>query len=181
MSRFGIALGALLSLVAAAQDEMEDNPEFKAWSKQKPGAWVKWSAETQTGAMKLSTDLTWTLKELTDQKAVIEELTILNVGEDRRQHTGSRTVASKIKKGTTSDGATIEVLKEGDEKITLKGRELTCHWVEMKLTGRQGGTMKVWKTDEIVGGAAKIVIKHDEAAKMTLTMTVVDWKAGGQP
>jgi hypothetical protein len=46
----------------------------------------------------------------------------------------------------------------------------------MKLLGRTGGAVKVWKTDEVVGGAAKTLVKHDDAAKMTMTMTAVDWK-----
>ena len=178
MYRIGTVLVASLLLAAAAQDEMEDNPEFKAWSKEKPGAWVKWTVETQTGAMKMTTELTWTLKELSKEKAVIEEKTVLTADGVRNENVGTRALLPKNKKGTTSDGTKVEVLKEGDEKIALKGRDVKCHWVEMKLTGRQGGTMKVWKTDEVVGGTGRIVIKHDEAAKMTLSMTAVDWKPG---
>lgn len=176
MYRLGIALGALLVSSAAAQDEMEDNAEYKAWAKQKPGAWVKWSVETQTGAMKMSYDVTWTLKELTADKAVVEEKTVLGNGGKAPEHTNARTIPAKVKKGTNSEGARVELVKEGDEEVEVKGRPVKCRWVEMKLQGRTGGSLKVWKTDEIVGGAAKTAVKHDDAAKMTMTMTAVDWK-----
>jgi len=178
MYRFGLAM-ILLSLVQApAQDEMEDNFEYKAWSKQKAGAWVKWSSETNTGAMKMTSDVTWKLKELTAEKAVVEETTSVNLGgKAPTEHTSLRTVAAKVRKGTTSDGAKVESSKEGDEEITAKGRAIKCHWVELKLAGQARGTMKIWRTDEIVGGAARISMKHDDAAKMTMTMIVTDWKS----
>jgi hypothetical protein len=175
MTRVGIALTSVLVLCASAQDEMEPNPEYRAWAKQKPGAWVKWTVQT-AGAMKLSSELTVTLKELSADKAVLVEETVLKVGGEPKPHTGSRVLSAKIRKGTTADGDKFVVQKEGDEVITLKNREIQCHWVELKLTERQGRTIKIWRTDEVVGGVAKMVTKHDEAAKMTLTMTVVDWK-----
>lgn len=177
MYRIGIAVICFTLAQALAQDEMEDNHEYKAWAKQKPGAWVKWSVETNTGAMKMTSDVTWKLKELTAEKAVVEETTSVNLGgKTPTDHTSLRTVPAKVKKGTTSDGAKVELGKEGDEEVTVKGQAIKCHWVEMKLAGRAGGAMKVWRTDEIVGGAARISMKHDDAAKMTMTMTVTDWK-----
>ena len=183
MSRLAIALTTLLLVPAAAQDEMEDNAEYKSWAKQKPKAWVKWAVETHTGALKMTSEVTWTLKELAADKAVIEEKTVMNVAgaEKPAEYTSSRSIPARVKKGTTSDGGKVEILKEGDEELEIKDRKIKCHWVEMKLQGRAGGTMKVWKTDEIIGGAAKTSIKHDDAAKMTMTMTVVEWKTADNP
>jgi hypothetical protein len=179
MSQLAAALSVFLLVSAQAPDEMEDNAEFKAWAKQKPGAWVKWAVETRTGSLKMTSEVTWTLKELAADKAVIEEKTVMSVGNGGKpaEHTSSRTLPAKVKKGTMSDGGKVELVKEGDEEIEIKNRTIKCHWIELKLQGRSGGAMKIWKTDEIVGGAAKTSIKHDDAAKMTMTMTVVDWKA----
>ena len=176
MYRFVLAISCLSLVQAPAQDEMEDNFEYKAWAKVKPGSWVKWSSETNTGAMKMTSDITWRLKELAADKAVVEETTSVNLGGKMpTEHTSLRTVPAKIKKGTTADGAKVEPSKFGDEELTIKGRAIKCHWEELKLTGQARGTMKIWRTDEIVGGAARISIKHDDAAKMTMTMTVTDW------
>lgn len=168
-----LALAAALVLAAAGQDEMVDNPEYASWARQKPGAWVRWKVETHTGAMKVETELTWTLQKLTPQEAVIEEKTVLN-GE-KTGHTSSRTLTPKIRKGTLSDGTRVEVPKEGEEEIQVKGRALKCKWVEQKFSGR-AGSIRTYASDDIVGGVAKMVIKHDVAGKLTMTMTVTDWK-----
>lgn len=175
MFRCGILLAAVLAFSPAPQEETEANPEYAAWSKQKPGAWVKWSVET-SGAMKLTSELTSKLKELTAEKAVLEEKTTLSTGGE--PHVALRNVPAKIRKGTTTDGDKYTVQKEGEETLTIKGREVKCTWVELKLTDRPDRSIKVWRTPEIVGGIARTVARHDKAGKMTVTQTVVDWKTG---
>ena len=173
MNKLPLLLAAAL-LGAGGQDEMVDNPEYASWARQKPKAWVRWKVETHTGAMRVETDLTWTLQKLTADQAIIEEKTVLN-GE-KTEHTTSRTLAPKIRKGTMSDGTKVDVINQGEEEITIKGRPIKCKWIEMKFTGR-AGSIKSWTTDEVVGGAAKMLIKHDVAGKLTMTMTVTDWKS----
>lgn len=175
MFRLWVAISAAAWAAAPAQDALEDNREYKAWAIQKPGAWVQWKVETQTGAMKVQTELTTTLRRKTAEKAVLEDKTVVTIGDGTRDHTGIREIASKLKKGTTGEGDKCEIAREGDEEIEIKGRKIACHWIEMKLTDRPGASIKAWFTDDIVGGCARKVIKHDEAGKMGLTMTVVDW------
>jgi hypothetical protein len=161
---------------AAAQDEKVDNPEYKAWSKLKPGAWVKMNLESNLGAMKMQSELVAKLKELTATEAVLEQATTMNLGGTKQEQIATRAVSAKISKGTMSDGAKVEETGRGEEELEIKGAKMKCEWVEMKLTGKAGGTIKVWRNDQIVGGIAKTVVKHDEAAKMSMTMTAVDWK-----
>ena len=179
MRRLAPALAAVFLLAAAPpQDEMIDNPEFQAWSKQKPGAWVKWKMETTMGTMKMASDVHQALKEATAEKVVIDEKTTMDVAGQKQEQSTTRTLPAKIRKGTVSDGAKVEVVKEGDEELTIKGEKLSCHWIEMKLTGKPSGTMKVWRSAKVIGGAVKLEMRHEDAAKMTMTMVVVDWKAG---
>jgi hypothetical protein len=175
MLRIWIACAAAAGLAVPAQDELEENREYKAWAAEKPGAWVKWKVETQTGAMKVQTELTATLVKVTGEHAVLEEKTKVSIGDDAREHTKSREIPAKLRKGTTGEGDKFEIVKEGNEEIEIKGRALACHWIEMKLTDRRGASVKAWLAAEVVGGCARQVIKHDEAGKMGLTMTVVDW------
>jgi hypothetical protein len=175
MIRTGTAL-CLLLVSASAQEETGDNSEYTAWAKEKPGAWVKWAVETHTGAMKISADVTWTLRDLAPDKAVIDEKTVLKVAGQSREHAATRVHFAKIPKGTNSDGVKVKAVKEGDEEIAIQGRMVKCRWVEMEFAGQRGGSVKIWKTDEIVGGAARRETRHDEAGKLTLTMTAVDWK-----
>ena len=167
-----------LVLGAFVQDEMVDNPDYQSWAKQKVGAWVKYTRETNMGAMKMTHETTRTLKELTPEKAVIEEKTTMNMNGEPKETVLTIPQPAKIKKGTTTDGAKMEIVKEGDEELEVKGKKLKCHWVEMKLTGKNASTMKVWRSDEVIGGAVKVEFRADEASKMTMTMKIVDWKAG---
>jgi hypothetical protein len=176
MSRFALALMAAAFSLAASQDEMIDNPEYQGWKGQKVGAWVKFKTEMDAGGMKMDNTTTTKLKELTAEKAVLDQAIEMDMGGTKRTMNMPRTVPAKVKKGTDSEGAKVEIVAEGDEELEIKGTKYKCHWVEMKFESKQGsGTMKVWRTDKIIGGAAKMTMKSD---KMNMTMTATDWKAG---
>jgi hypothetical protein len=178
MKKLSFAFIATILAGAGPQDEMVENPDYKGWVGQKPGAWVKFTTVMEAGTMKIESATTTTLKEITAEKVVLEQATELDQRGEKKTVSGpARDVAAKIKKGTDSDGGKIEVIAEGDEELEIKGAKVKCHWVEMKMVAKRGGegTMKIWRSDKIVGGAAKMTMK---TAKMTMTMNVVDWKAG---
>jgi hypothetical protein len=170
---------AALSL-AAVQDEMIENQEFKAWSSQKAGAWVKFKMKNDMGEMKMEGETTTKLKEISDTKAVLEQTTTFEMMGQKQTNTTTRTAEAKIKKGTDSEGSKVEQLGEGDEEIEIKGKKYKCHWVQNKMTHPKRGTavIKTWRTDEIVGGAAKIEMSSEAPMKMTGSLVVIDWKAG---
>jgi len=176
MARFAVmAVVAALSL-AAVQDEMVENPEYKGWVGQKAGAWVKFKNEMDAGGMKMESTTTTKLKEITAEKAVIDQATEMDMGGQKRTMNMPRTIPAKVKKGTDSEGAKFEKIAEGDEEIEIKDTKYKCHWVEMKVEAKGGQmTMKVWRNDKIIGGAAKITMKSD---KMNMTLTALEWKAG---
>lgn len=175
MAKFALVAMSMLSL-AAMQDEMIDNPEYAGWAGQKVGAWVKFKTEMDAGGMKMEHSNTTKLKELTAEKAVLDQAIEMDMGGQKRTMNMPRTAPAKIKKGTDSEGFKSEQIAEGDEELEVKGTKIKCHWVEMKVDSKQGpATIKVWRTDKVIGGAAKMTIKSD---KMSMTMTAVDWKAG---
>jgi len=176
MFRFASLLAAAALLGAARQDEMVDNSEYKAWAKLKPGAWVKWNLETNMGAMKMQQVMTLKLKEVTAERVVLDQVITIDMGGKPQDQVTPRAIPAKIAKGTNSEGAKVEEIAKGEEELEVKGVKYKCPWVEMKITGKQGGTIRTWRNDQVIGGALKTVIKHDEAAKMTMTMTVTDWK-----
>ena len=178
MGRLALGLVAAVFSLAAGQDEMIDNPEYTGWAGQKAGAWVKYKTDMDAGGMKMESTTTSKLKEISAEKAVIEQSTEMDMGGQKRtMNMPARNVPAKVKKGTDSEGSKVEIIAEGDEEIEVKGTKYKCHWVEMKMETKQGGTvnMKVWRTDKIIGGAAKMTMKND---KMNMTLTVLDWKAG---
>lgn len=179
MGKFAIGLMAAVFSLAAVQDEMMENPEFKGWSGQKVGAWVKFKMTNDMGAMKMEGEVTTTLKELTTEKAVIDQRTVIDMMGKKHETPTTRTVPAKVKKGTDSEGAKIEIIEEGDEELTIKEKKYKCHWVKMKATNKgQVMNMKVWRCDQIVGGAAKFEMTSEGEMKMSIVMNVADWKAG---
>ena len=176
MAKIALFVAAALSL-AAVQEEMVDNPEYQGWKGQKVGAWVKYKSEMDGGGMKMESVTTTKVKEITAEKVVLDMSTEMDMGGQKRtMNLPGRTAPAKVKKGTDSEGSKVEITAEGDEEVEVKGTKYKCHWVEMKVTTKEGvATLKHWRTDKIIGGAAKMTMKSD---KMTMTMTVLDWKAG---
>lgn len=178
MKTLPLALIAAILAGAGPQDELVENPEYKGWAGHKAGAWVKFKTEVDSAGTKIESTTTMKLKELTTEKAVLEATTEMDMkGEKRTVNLPARTVPAKVKKGTDSEGGKIEIVAEGDEEIEVKGAKYKCHWVETKMEAKRGGagTTKTWLSDKIVGGTAKVTMKTD---KVTMTMNVVDWKAG---
>jgi len=177
MSKFTLAVAAAALSLAAVQDEMVENPEYKGWAGQKVGAWVKWKTEMDGGGMKMESTTTTKVKEITTEKVVLGMVTEMDMGGTKRSMPmPDRIAPAKVKKGTDSEGSKCEVTAEGDEEVEVKGEKYKCHWIEMKVTSKQGvSTIKHWRTDKLIGGVAKMTIKSE---KMTMTMTTVDWKAG---
>jgi len=179
MTKLALALVAAALSVAAVQDEMIENPEYKGWKGQKAGAWVKYNVDTDAGTMKMASTMTFKLKEMTAEKAVIDSVTVMEMGGKKVETPSTRPVPARVKKGTNSEGAKYEKTGEGDEEIEVKGEKLACHWAEMKVEAKTGpSTIKIWTNDKIVGGAAKLIMSFEKPQKMTMTMTAVDWKAG---
>lgn len=179
MSRIAIAwLTAFFSL-AAAQDEMIENPEYKGWASQKVGAWVKQKLSNDMGTMKVEGDMTTTLKELTPEKAVLEVKTVVDVMGQKNESSMTRTAPVKIRKGTDGHGGKVETIAEGDEELTIKDKKYKCHWIQMKITSKQGTMMaKNWRSDQIPGGSVKLEINSEGPPKTTMTLNVTEWKAG---
>ncbi|HZL72131.1 MAG TPA: hypothetical protein VFC86_06710 [Planctomycetota bacterium] len=179
MAKLAMGLAAAVFSLAAVQDEMIDNPEYQGWKSQKVGAWVKYKMTNDMGTMKMEGEVTSKLKELTAEKAVIDQLTIIEMMGKKHETPMTRPVPAKVKKGTDSEGAKVEILEEGDEELTIKEKKYKCHWVKMKTTNKgQVMNMKVWRNDQIVGGAARFEMTSEGDMKMTITMNVLDWKAG---
>src|SRR5688572_13253780 len=119
MSRFALALMAAAFSLAASQDEMIDNPEYLGWKGQKVGAWVKFKTEMDAGGMKMDNTTTTKLKELTAEKAVLDQAIEMDMGGTKRTMNMPRTAPAKVKKGTDSEGAKIEIVAEGDEELEI--------------------------------------------------------------
>src|SRR5262245_54151267 len=139
---------AVLALLAGGLRDDVDNPQYKAWSKFKPGALVKFKMTTEVAGTKTESEMTTKLVELNAEKAVVETAMVFG----GNPLPGSKMeIPAKVKKveGQAQAG---EKPKEGEEEIELAGKKLKTKWIESNIDA--GGTKtvtKVWTSDDVPG------------------------------
>jgi hypothetical protein len=161
-------IGTVDKAARAAEDEMVPNPPYKHWSAFKVGTTV-----TQKERIKFAEgseehdfyaggvhekDIVYTLIEVTPAKAVVQVVfTEYGAGSITELAPSKITFPAMIKKAhSKSSKQDIEVFKEGDEEVTLLGKPVRAHWIE--ITDKEGDEVfynKKWESDEIPGGTVK--------------------------
>jgi hypothetical protein len=159
---------AAVALLAGGVREDMDNPQYKAWSKCKPGAFVKFKMTTEVAGTKTESEMTTKLVELSAEKAVVETAMVFggNALPGAKQE-----IPAKIKK--VEGQANVEKPKEGEEEIEVAGKKVKAKWVESTIDA--GGTKtvsKVWMSDEVPGGTVKVETKGPAST----SMVAVEWK-----
>lgn len=186
-------LGAMESIVRAMDEEMVTNPPYKHWSAFKVGTTV-----TQKERVRFSKDsdeadyypggvhekdATYTLLEVTPEKAVVL-LTIVDYGHGSTTELApsKMTYPAKVKKEHVSTSKEeIETFKEGDEDVSVLGKTIRCHWVEIiDQDGAETYLHKVWDSDEVPGGIVKEIRsqKKGNAVISESEHTVVSYQKG---
>jgi hypothetical protein len=131
-------------LLSATQDI--ENPDYARWAKFKVGSWIKMKSEIENGGnkMALPMETTYTLLEIDDKQAVVEELTLNTLqpkDSPKQEKARKRTYQASIRK---KDAAQTE----GDEEIEIAGKKLACHWTEVKGAA---GAIKTWVHPDVPG------------------------------
>lgn len=175
-------LAGVLALTGVARAAEEGNPEYKMWSKYKPGTMVKTKSVTSGGA-ETQIETTTTLKEVTAEKLVLTSQTSMSVmGQKFEQPASDRDVPAKTP--TTPTPETPEGVRAGDvksetgeETIEVAGKQVKAKWTQ--TTTKQGDTTttaKVWQSDEIPGGLAKMESRMEGGdTPTTVTLTVTEF------
>jgi len=145
---------AALLLLSPAQEA--SNPDYSRWASCKVGSWVKMKTEIETGGNKMAvpTETTFTLIELDEKKAVVEEVTLnLLIDKDspRQEKSRKRTFRADGKKKA-------DIGKEGDEELEIAGKKLACHWTETTppAVGTAAPTQKIWTAAEVPGRIVRL-------------------------
>lgn len=155
----------LAALLCTATQEVE-NPEYKHWASFKVGSFVKLKSEIENEGrkMELPLEITFTLIELDDKKAVIEEVTVntMQPKDSPKQE--------KAKKKTVRATRKAEDVKEGDEEVEVAGKKLACHWTEIK---GPGGVFKMWTNPEVPG---PVKMEVGMVSKSIQRLTASSWE-----
>ena len=130
-----------------------DNPDYQRWAPFKVGSWTKMKSEIDNNGnkMALPTELTTTLIEVDEHKAVVEEAlvnTMLPKDSPKQEKPKRRTYQAKTKKAETIE-------EEGDEELEVGGKKLACHWVK---STPPGGSKKAWLSSEVPGKVVRLEI-----------------------
>jgi hypothetical protein len=133
-----------------------ENPFKKA----KVGDWVSYTMATVASGQKNSSNMKQTVKAK-DEK----EVTLLVENEMNGQKFGQEVKIPLDKPYDPSTAmaanmkAKVEKLGEGDENVTVGGKQYACHWIQMKVVmgANMTSTSKVWTCPDVpLGGMVKM-------------------------
>ena len=183
------AIAVLCSICLAetsfAQDELVANPQYVSWSNHQPGTAVSMKMVTNMAGQTMNMDITQTLKEVSDEKAVVEVKTSMDMmGQKQDMPPQSVNIAAKVTKAEADkanlpQGADGEAKEIGNETVTVAGKDYDCKVTE--FAGEQQGMKtkgKVWRCDQVPGGVVKVdmTMEGAQAGDMKMELVSVDTK-----
>jgi len=162
--------------------EMEENPVYKQWAKFKVGTMVKYKQESDMAGTKTEGEMTYTLVELTPEKAVVEMgMTTLMLGNKVEQPKAKMEHLAKLPKVDPKMAQEAKIpgakVKESNEEIEVMGKKYKCHVLESTVDAGNGPMVtKVYSNDEIPGSLVKSITTIEKPMKTTTTITLVEKK-----
>lgn len=167
------------SIIAAAEVE---NPTYASWSKYKVGTTVVHRAVTGEGRGAIETKTTSTLIELTDAKAVVEQVVVSDAtgskvesAPQRFTHRQTFPLLPGVKKEDI--GKPSGAIDRGEEALDVAGKSYKSRWYDTKGQTEAGPSItRTWLSDDVPGRLVKAVTKVPAAKKVT-TMELVEIKS----
>lgn len=155
-----------------------ENPQYKQWAGYKPGTWVTVKTVADLNGQKTETDVTTTLKSVSDEKLVVAiKTTMYIMGEKIEQPATETTYKAMIPEMKTPELTTEKPKVEtGKEELTVMKKKLEC--VKTKTTSKFAGGELVttaWTSKEIPGELVKSVSKMS-AGTTTMSVTAYEVK-----
>jgi hypothetical protein len=172
----------LTTFASVAAAEKVDNPLYKSWANYKIGTYIVMKSTGEAGGYPFEQTVTRTLKEVTDEKVVIEMTGVNKVmGMNVDMPATSEEIEAKVPKGQVDEKHIREHVdeehdikyKEREETIEIKGKKIKTHYYESKGDGSDAFMVKYWESEEIPGRMVKTVTENSE---MKTTMEIVDMK-----
>ncbi len=165
---------SLLLLAAAAllAQEPKDNPQYEYWKDCKLGSWVKTRLEVDQAGQKMEMTVTYTLVELTAEKAVVEQKGVMKAAGQERPINRKEDVPAKKEKLAPYE-------KKGEEEIEAGGKKLKCQVIliaEQSADGNAKVKTRMWVSKEVPGGMAKGDFTPEGAEKPAGTIVALEWE-----
>jgi hypothetical protein len=153
--------------------ELIDNPQYKAWANYKIGTRLFLRQAITEQGKQTRSEITQELIEITPEKVVIEIGKVADLG----KHEGKprKEIPAKIEKGRENlpHDFTGTSTAAGQESPAIAGRRRNCTIYEFAGENERGKfTGKLWATDEIPGGIAKVEMKREGGEELTISLQV---------
>jgi hypothetical protein len=164
----------VLLLLALLQDPLQD--PASGWKNFRPGSWVRLKTTTAIdGGKPMPGETRITLVELGKEKLVLEtETTVLRETRKERKEIALKADPKKPK-------PRVKEIKRGEEELEIGGKKLKCRFVENEIESDEGGatarsTVRMWMSDEIPGGLAKLEASVVQPSASSMTFEAVAYE-----
>ena len=175
----------LAPAVYGGEKETHENPIYKHWAQFKPGTFVVLEQINETGDEKSVTITTYTLKEVTARKAVVEMKQVAKMGDETFEnepqieehpatYTVEKTEAPPEHQQQELPGYKME---KGEEKLEVAGQKVATEWLRTEF--KQGPMMmvtKTWTSDKFPGQVVKTVMESTGEYPTKTTTRVVKFE-----
>lgn len=164
---------AALSFAGFAGDE---NPYKNA----KVGDWVEYKSTSEATGFKMDSKMKQTVKEKSDKEITISIEMDMGGNKNTQEQKIDLTKEYNPAANSAQPGAKapkVEKLGEGDEAITVGGKEYKTHWVESKSSVAMGpttleSTVKVWSSKDVpLSGLVKMTTNVSTGVKTSMELT----------
>lgn len=153
---------------------------YANWAQFKPGTFVTYKTNSEMSGMKTQSDLTYKLKDVTQEKVVLEVKTVTEVMGNKIESPASTMEIPKAGQasvaipGVPAGNAQAETKKE---TLKVKDTDIEANVVTSEVeNGGNKTKATVWVSNTFPGLTLKSVVKIAGAASTTTEMTVVDFK-----
>ena len=143
------------------------------WKNFKPGSWVKHKMLMDAGGQQVESELTTTLIEVTPEKVVIENKSVMNMAGRKFENPANKTeVLAKMEKKDLKEPK----ISEKEEELTIEGKTYKCKAMEWEQA-TPGQTMKGkgWMSTDVPGGMVKSEMSSPQLPK-PMQLTIVSYE-----
>jgi hypothetical protein len=164
-----------------AQAPTVEAPIYKSWARHKVGTTITIRETTDTGGPKIVSSTTSKLVKLLPDRLIIEQVVTTNASGEEQTYDPvefdiKRTFPGNPAPRKKADPKPGAEPTEGEETITILGREYKARWSDTKGNTEAGPSYtRTWISDEFPGMVVKAVTRVPKVNKVT-NVEVIEFK-----
>lgn len=177
MALMFISVCCLMFVTTSVCAEQIENPQYKEWAKYKPGTSTTMATTSDAGGQTSSMETKTTLKEVTDDKIVLDISMSMDAGGQKMNMPAQTTEIKKMIDAPAAADATAAAnapkpdTKTSDESVTVGAGTFKAKVTEATMdAGGSKTTSKTWMSDDVPGGMVKMEASTDGPMKSTTKM-----------